>query len=435
MAISFFNSWELWEKMTFVLGCAIVAVFCVGYIKLLWTNRIVARQEIIDEEKRVKIQELRQSGQFVETRKEVDIPFGVRAIQSGIQVDGIWISGTNTPVPSIKLHRHSSYEPSSSDSTSNAHVSPDGYNHPTPPKTNQPNSRYSESALLSSHRSVSDDDTITSEPRSSSRQRATYTPKRSSLLRFGTVGEHQYDEETLGHLQGNEEADRVYTHRPRGGHRESDSSISDAAAAADNERSSGTSDDSDETFSRVKHSKTNRPFNYSTRTPSPDVLTPALPSFSHQPTTKGKGQYSSIPLSPDDEETNPFVSSHMSLTDRTFGSNLNSVEDQRYTDHTVESRAPLLKNPSPSSQFIPGELHQNKAIRKVNSGFEILPAGTFGTQLPPVDDVKGKGVDRRESWSLNKLEQIAPQPNKLQKKTRFSMASMPNSDTMVLVKK
>ncbi|CAD6446566.1 0eb092ce-9d13-44e1-a718-21f45db657f0 [Sclerotinia trifoliorum] len=424
MAISFFNSWQLWEKMTFVLGCAIVAVFCVGYIKLLWTNRIVARQEILDEEKRIKIQELRQSGQFVETSKDSDVPFGVRAIQSGIQVDGIWISGTNTPVPSIKLHRHSSYEPSTPDSTSNAHASPDGYNHPTPPKNGQPNFRCSESAILPSHRSVSDDDTIASDPRSSSRQRATYKPTRSSQLRFGTVGEHQYDEETLEHLEGNAETGRVYTHRPRGA-RQSDESISDAAAAADNERSSGTSDESDETFSRVKHPQPNRPFNYPTRTPSPEVLTPAFPSFSHQPTTKGKGQYSSIPLFPEDEESNPFSSGHIS----TYGSNRQPVEDQRYTDNNIESRAPLLKTRSPSSQFIPGELHQNKLVRKVNSGFEILPAGTFGTQ--PTLDLKGKAVNRHEGWNVNNLDHVAPlHPNKLQKKTRFSMISLPSRRTM-----
>ncbi|TGO47846.1 hypothetical protein BCON_0261g00130 [Botryotinia convoluta] len=414
MAISFFVSWQLWEKMTFVLGCAIVAVFCAGYIKLLWTNRIVARQEVIDEEKRMKIQELRQSGQFVEPMKGVDIPFGVRAIQSGIQVDGIWISGTNTPVPSIKLQRHSSFELSSPNSNSNAHASP---------KAGQPSFRYSESALLSSHRSLSDDDTLITDPRSSSRQRATYKPTKSSQLRFGTVGEHQYDEETLGHLVGNSETGRVYTHKPRGGRRSDASispSLSDAAAAADNERSSGTSDDSDETFSRVRHPQLNRPFNYPTRTPSPEVLTPAFPSFSHQPTTKGKGQYSSIPLFPEDDEMDPFASPHLRGMDRAHGSNLQTVEDQRYTDNTIESKAPLLKSRSPSSHFIPGELHQNKAIRRVNSGFEILPAGTFGTQ-PPID-IKGKGVNRHESWNVNNSDSLAPlHPNKLQKKTRFSV--------------
>ena len=39
--------------------------------------------------------------------------------------------------------------------------------------------------------------------------------------------------------------------------------------------------------------------------------------------------------------------------------------------HSYRSRSP--------SPFVPGELHVNKTVRKVNSGFEVLPAGTFGT--------------------------------------------------------
>lgn len=31
-----------------------------------------------------------------------DIPFGIRAIESGIEVDGVWISRTNTPVGSSR---------------------------------------------------------------------------------------------------------------------------------------------------------------------------------------------------------------------------------------------------------------------------------------------------------------------------------------------
>ncbi len=54
----------------------------------------------MDEEKRSRIQELRNSGQIVESRRSHDIPFGVRAIQSGITVDGIWISQSSTPIPS-----------------------------------------------------------------------------------------------------------------------------------------------------------------------------------------------------------------------------------------------------------------------------------------------------------------------------------------------
>jgi hypothetical protein len=34
--------------------------------------------------------------------KEDDIPFGIRAIESGIEVDGVWISRSNTPVGSSR---------------------------------------------------------------------------------------------------------------------------------------------------------------------------------------------------------------------------------------------------------------------------------------------------------------------------------------------
>lgn len=46
-----------------------------------------------------------------------EVPFGIRAIQSGIEVDGIWISGTNTPVPSSPTQStHSKPEASASNS-------------------------------------------------------------------------------------------------------------------------------------------------------------------------------------------------------------------------------------------------------------------------------------------------------------------------------
>jgi hypothetical protein len=35
-----------------------------------------------------------------EVSKDDDIPFGIRAIESGIEVDGVWISRTNTPAGS-----------------------------------------------------------------------------------------------------------------------------------------------------------------------------------------------------------------------------------------------------------------------------------------------------------------------------------------------
>lgn len=56
----------------------------------------MARIEIIDAEKRAHASEMESTG-LPPPRKQSDIPFGVRAIQSGIEVDGIWISRPGTP--------------------------------------------------------------------------------------------------------------------------------------------------------------------------------------------------------------------------------------------------------------------------------------------------------------------------------------------------
>lgn len=69
---------------------AILAVFCAGLVKLWWDNRLAKKQEAADAEKRARMDEMRRMGLSV--KRANDIPFGIRAIQSGIEVDGIWIS-------------------------------------------------------------------------------------------------------------------------------------------------------------------------------------------------------------------------------------------------------------------------------------------------------------------------------------------------------
>lgn len=77
-------------------------VFAFGLVRLWWTNRKIAKLELIDEERRVRLAEMRYCG--INARGITDIPFGVRAIQSGIEVEGIWISRPNTPSSSRAAH-------------------------------------------------------------------------------------------------------------------------------------------------------------------------------------------------------------------------------------------------------------------------------------------------------------------------------------------
>ncbi|KAM4055098.1 hypothetical protein HRG_005907 [Hirsutella rhossiliensis] len=93
---TFFVGWELWQDMTFVLACCIVLVFLFGVVRLWLSNRKLRKHEVIDEERRVRLAEMRHCG-IEALRTTNEIPFGVRALESGVEVEGIWISRSNTP--------------------------------------------------------------------------------------------------------------------------------------------------------------------------------------------------------------------------------------------------------------------------------------------------------------------------------------------------
>ncbi|KAI9846100.1 MAG: hypothetical protein M1837_004356 [Sclerophora amabilis] len=96
MAKAFFNGWELWEKMCFVLACAIVLTILAGCVKLAYSRRRIRKYTALAEANKASLEEAREDDQTNQSR-EPDIPFGIRAIESGIEVDGVWISRSGTP--------------------------------------------------------------------------------------------------------------------------------------------------------------------------------------------------------------------------------------------------------------------------------------------------------------------------------------------------
>jgi hypothetical protein len=332
----------------------------------------------IDEEKRVKVQEMRKSGVYVEHPKGSDVPFGVRAIESGIEVDGIWISSkTSTPLPNNLRNLPSSTSQSSQSSDSASLSDSQGS---TPIRQNVPRNTSSHSTF---DKAVGAE--VIAQDQGSAR-RGGYKPRQSSALRYSSYGEGQVDATTLGALEGKRvQADRTRTARQRG------SADSASDVTTDPDRSSGS--DSDDTLSngrsRIQGTDNQRSQN------------------------KGTDYF---PLPTDDarmEKLNPFIT-----PDRT------PLGSPRFhnpaNDSAVDSQQPLLTSTSPELgplQSVPSQTNEpraNQSVRKVNPGFEVLPAGTFG----PNQDTKGKGVERESETATPKNEKRWS--NKLSKKNRNS---------------
>jgi len=107
-----------------------------GCMKLLYTRYRLRRYTAIANQKQAQLLEQRQGGEVVQRRVN-DIPFGIRAIESGIQVDGVWISGSNTPIPSTPISLAAS-----------------SVDEPSPPRGNRQSARVSSSSANKPRREI-----------------------------------------------------------------------------------------------------------------------------------------------------------------------------------------------------------------------------------------------------------------------------------------
>ncbi|RKF60810.1 hypothetical protein OnM2_047045 [Erysiphe neolycopersici] len=380
----FFQSWQLWEKMSFILGMGLITVFMFGWAKMALKVRFMKKQEVMDEEKRARRQELRANNQRGDARGKHEIPFGIRAIQSGIQVDGIWISNPNTPVPSEVTLSSIPYE-SSDDMSKNStipisKVVPQA--RPKPSIRGRPDS-------FGSYRAKSETLQDIMEGKAT---RISYKPRRSSQLRY--EGQGDILDEALENLEGvmpiKNKPISFRSRRYNLTDRDPDSS------AADNERNSGTSDESDATLSIEPSMNGDRllpTFNVTADDNTEKTLLNDSPLLSRKSLDKIHDSKVDV-TEPTKDVFNDEIPSFLDSALR--------LDTGIYSRDTTKDQ-PTIQS---SNLFKPGELHMNKTSRKVNTGFEVLPAGTFG--LPKefntnvIDHKKTQATDKRLPTKLQK---------------------------------
>ncbi|KAJ5329387.1 hypothetical protein N7452_009777 [Penicillium brevicompactum] len=90
----FWVDWQLWEKLSVMMAALIGLVFTYG-LCVLGYNKWKMRRYAVTEAK-----EQEEEAEMDPMLNKDDIPFGARALERGIEIEGIWNSNSNTPIPS-----------------------------------------------------------------------------------------------------------------------------------------------------------------------------------------------------------------------------------------------------------------------------------------------------------------------------------------------
>ncbi|KAL8738094.1 MAG: hypothetical protein Q9181_001080 [Wetmoreana brouardii] len=224
---AFWNSWALWEKLCFVMGASIVAVLFAGMIKLAHTHWKLRKYTALAKTKAAQRDEVLQRQPSAVRRKKEgnDVPFGIRAIESGIEVDGVWISRSNTPANSTPgspalsdTQEPAPHPPAPSDRTSSVsnmsrlEMPQPAHGHPRPNPSRMTNSSYMRTSGNLFERSISSERSpsrpVSTYTEFTPRGRPTYQPRRASHLRYSNshTGDHA---DALATLEGRQLASKT----------------------------------------------------------------------------------------------------------------------------------------------------------------------------------------------------------------------------------
>jgi hypothetical protein len=359
----------------------IVLVFIAGLVKLWFKNRLMAKHTVLDEEKRARQKEMRMSG--LPVGKRADIPFGVRAIQSGIEVDGIWISRPGTPADSGSPVSPASplFSPSI-DAKGKARAG--GVRSPTatftevlPSPARSPQTSPDPNLVDRYHPT----DSSHGAPSSAAHgPQPTYKPRQPPLrpsypaANTAAPGRHS----------------RVETYVPTTSNVVEPSSQRQSSVDRHSPTFDGPQSQWDPRVApRYQTQSLGQPWR--TSSDARDTETSILGTSFQE-----RGSY--FPTIEREQRKNPFD---------------NGESDQAPTrdSHMAAQRQDQSQGAADASVMLPsrsysGETHANTARRKVNAGFEVLPAGTFGRSDNDVDLESGlpNRNHNRHSSAANKLQ-------------------------------
>ncbi|KAL8673375.1 MAG: hypothetical protein Q9168_002201 [Polycauliona sp. 1 TL-2023] len=220
---AFWNSWQLWEKLTFV------TVIFLGLLKVAHNHWKLRKYTRVAQRKAADRENGLERAPSVQRRKRGnDIPFGVRAIESGIEVDGVWISRSNTPANSTPgspalsatkdMHTPTHPVPASDrgstvSTMSRLEIPQAAHGHPRPSPARSSNSSYTRVAGNPFDRSSSSDRSPSrlsayTDYTANAAHRSTYQPRRASHLRYSNS--HVVDNaEALASLEGRQLASKT----------------------------------------------------------------------------------------------------------------------------------------------------------------------------------------------------------------------------------
>jgi hypothetical protein len=307
------------------------------------------KQELLDEEKRSRLTEMRKTG--VSVKRGAEIPFGVRAIQGGVEVDGIWISRPATPNVETKHKLQSTTTLIGLDADPNKKGKMvDDARSTSESLDRKQDQRHSQSDAsifqrLTDAESLASNSNASGTPRQS--QFSAPKPKHPRVV-------SALNEDTLRRLEshggrGRSAYDTYVPARSSAARRPSQrSSASSSGESMESQPRSSARSGSGRSYASSHSSRM-----YTSR-PRPDP----------RPTYNTGTSVSRA--SPEKERRDPL---------ETSGSRT-PVSPLTYSSG---NQSPAELN-APEPTFGPGDMHVNRVSRRVNNGFEVLPAGTFGVR-------------------------------------------------------